>query len=249
MAGHSQFKNIMYRKGAQDKKRAKLFSKLGRELTVAAKMGGDDASSNPRLRAAIAAARANNMPKDNIERAIRKGIGGDDGANYEEIRYEGYGPGGIALIVEALTDNRNRTASEVRAAFSKSGGALAETGSVSFLFDRVGEIRYPASAGSEEAVFEAALEAGADDVSSSSDGHQITCEPELLHTVAGVLEDRFGEALSAALVWRAQTPVPVGESDASALFNLLDVLDDNDDVQNVSANYDIADDILERLTA
>jgi len=249
MAGHSQFKNIMYRKGAQDKKRAKLFSRLGRELTVAAKMGGDDASANPRLRSAISAARANNMPKDNIERAIRKGIGGDDGANFEEIRYEGYGPGGVALIVEALTDNRNRTASEIRTAFGKSGGSLAETGAVSFLFDRVGEIRYPVGAGNEEAVFEAALEAGADDVASNADGHEITCEPDALHAVAGALEESFGEPLSAALVWRAQTPVPVSESDASALFSLLDVLDDNDDVQTVSANYEIADDILERLTA
>lgn len=249
MAGHSQFKNIMYRKGAQDKKRAKLFSKLGRELTVAAKAGGDDPSANPRLRAAIAAARANNMPKDNIERAIRKGAGGDDGTNFEEMRYEGYGPGGIAVIVEALTDNRNRTASEIRAAFGKSGGAMADTGAVSFLFDRVGEIRYPAAAGSEEEVFEAALEAGADDVEAAADGHEITCSPDALHAVAGALEDRFGEPLSAALVWRAQTPVPVGESDASALFNLLDVLDDNDDVQTVSANYEIADEILERLTA
>lgn len=249
MAGHSQFKNIMYRKGAQDKKRAKLFSKLGRELTVAAKTGGDDASANPRLRSAIAAARANNMPKDNIERAIRKGAGGDDGANYEEIRYEGYGPGGIALIVEALTDNRNRTASEVRAAFSKNGGTLAETGAVSFLFNRVGEIRYPPDAGSEDEVFEAALEAGADDVVSTADGHVITCEPDALHAVVGVLQESFGEPVSAALVWRAQTSVPVGESDAPALINLLDILDDNDDVQTVSANYDIADDILERLTA
>jgi YebC/PmpR family DNA-binding regulatory protein len=249
MAGHSQFKNIMYRKGAQDKKRAKLFSKLGRELTVAAKIGGDDASSNPRLRSAIAAARANNMPKDNIERAIRKGVGGDDGVNFEEMRYEGYGPGGIALIVEALTDNRNRTASEVRAAFGKSGGTLAETGAVSFLFDRVGEIRYPATAGSEDEVFEAALEAGADDVGSNADGHEITCGPDALHAVAGVLEERFGEPQSASLMWRPQTPVPVNESDASALFNLLDSLDDNDDVQTVSANYEIADEILERLTA
>ena len=249
MAGHSQFKNIMYRKGAQDKKRAKLFSKLGRELSVAAKTGGDDPSANPRLRAAISAARANNMPKDNIERAIRKGVGGDDDANYEEIRYEGYGPGGIAVIVEALTDNRNRTASEIRAAFSKSGGTLAETGAVSFLFDHVGQIRYPATAGSEEQVFEAALEAGADDVVSSADGHEITCAADALHAVAGLLEERFGEPHTATLAWRPQTPVPVDERDASALFGLLDMLDDNDDVQNVSANYEIADEILERLTA
>jgi len=249
MAGHSQFKNIMYRKGAQDKKRAKLFSKLGRELTVAAKTGGDDPSANPRLRSAIAAARVNNMPRDNIERAIRKGLGSDADSDFEEIRYEGFGPGGIALIVEALTDNRNRTASEIRAAFSKNGGSLAETGAVSFMFDRLGEIRYPATVGSEEAVFEAALEAGASDVASSASGHEITCEPENLHAVASALEDRFGEPLSATLVWRPQSLVPVEESDASALFGLFDILDDNDDVQTVSANYEIADDILERLTA
>lgn len=249
MAGHSQFKNIMYRKGAQDKKRAKLFSKLGRELTVAAKMGGDDPSSNPRLRAAIAAARSGNMPKDNMERAIKKGAGGGEGEDFEEIRYEGYGPGGIAVIVEALTDNRNRTASEVRAIFSKHGGSLAETGAVSFLFDHVGEVRYGADTADADVMFEAALEAGADDVVSGEDGHEIICEANDLHTVSQALESDFGGPQSAKLVWRPQNTVDVDEKAASTLLNLFDALDDNDDVQAVSANFEIADDIIERLTA
>ena len=249
MAGHSQFKNIMYRKGAQDKKRAKLFAKLGRELMVAAKESGPDPSGNPRLRSAIATARSNNMPKDNIDRAIARGSGDSDGANFEEIRYEGYGPGGVALIVEALTDNRNRTASEVRSAFSKFNGNLAETGAVSFLFDRIGEIRYGDSAGDPDAVFEAALEAGADDVESTMEAHEIRCQPEELHAVAGALEDDLGEPQSAQLVWRPQTTVSLDEGNASTLLKLLDALDDNDDVQSVSANYEIADDVMERLTA
>ena len=249
MAGHSQFKNIMYRKGAQDKKRAKVFGKLGRELQVAAKEGGADPNSNPRLRAAMAAARAANMPKDNVERAIKKGSGGGDMGNYEEIRYEGFGPGGVALIVEVLTDNRNRTASEIRTAFSKNGGNLAETGAVSFMFDRVGEIRYPAEAATDEAMFEAALEAGADDVASSSDGHEIVCAADALHAVAGALTERFGDPVSAKLVWRPQSSVPVDEGAAQTLFNLFNALDDNDDVQAVSANYEIAEETLERLTA
>jgi YebC/PmpR family DNA-binding regulatory protein len=249
MAGHSQFKNIMYRKGAQDKKRAKLFAKLGRELTVAAKLGGEDPDSNPRLRAAIVAARNGNMPKDNVERAIKKGVGGGDGEEYEEMRYEGYGPAGIAVIVEALTDNRNRTASDLRAVFSKHGGNLAETGAVSFMFDRVGEIRYPAGVADAEAMFEAALEAGADDVASSEDGHEITCQAEDLHAVSRALEDSFGEPQSSNLVWRPQNSVALDEKAASTMINLLDALDDNDDVQNVSANFDIADDIMARLTA
>ena len=249
MAGHSQFKNIMYRKGAQDKKRAKLFAKLGRELMVAAKEGGSDPSGNPRLRSAIATARSNNMPKDNIDRAIARGSGDSDGANFEEIRYEGYGPGGVALIVEALTDNRNRTASEVRSAFSKYNGNLAETGAVSFLFDRIGEIRYASEAGDSDTVFEAALEAGADDVETTDETHEIRCQPEDLHSVAGVLEGSLGEPQSAQLVWRPQTTVSLDEGPASTLLKLLDVLDDNDDVQSVSANYDIAEDVMERLTA
>lgn len=249
MAGHSQFKNIMYRKGAQDKKRAKLFAKLGRELMVSAKEGGPDPSGNPRLRSAIATARSNNMPKDNIDRAIARGSGDSEGANFEEIRYEGYGPGGVALIVEALTDNRNRTASEVRSAFSKFNGNLAETGAVSFLFDRIGEIRYAMAAGDADTVFEAALEAGADDVDSSEESHEIRCQPEDLHAVAGALEGDLGEPQSTQLVWRPQTTVSLDEGDASTLLKLLDALDDNDDVQSVSANYEIEDDVMERLTA
>ena len=249
MAGHSQFKNIMYRKGAQDKKRASLFAKLGRELTVAARLGGGDPDANPRLRAAMSTARAGNMPKDNVERAIRKGAGGGEGEEYEEIRYEGYAPGGVAVIVEALTDNRNRTASEIRSAFNKHGGNLAETGAVSFMFDHVGEIRYTASAAVAEEMFEAALEAGADDVESGDSGHVLTCGPDELHSVAGALEKLFGEADSARLVWRPQNTVPVDETAAGTLLKLLDVLDDSDDVQTVSANFEIDDAVLQRLTA
>lgn len=249
MAGHSQFKNIMYRKGAQDKKRAGLFAKLGRELTVAARLGGGDPDSNHRLRAAIVAAKAGNMPKDNVERAIKKGAGGGEGDDYEDIRYEGYGPGGVAVIIETLTDNRNRTASEVRTAFSKHGGNLAETGAVSFMFDRVGEIAFPAEAADGEAMFEAALEAGASDVDSSDGGHVITCEPDDLHSVAGELEKQFGEPEAVKLAWRPQNTVPVDEGAAGTLLKLLDVLDDNDDVQVVSANFEIDDDVISRLTA
>lgn len=249
MAGHSQFKNIMYRKGAQDKKRAGLFAKLGRELTVAAKLGGGDADANPRLRSAIAGAKSANMPKDNVERAIKKGAGGGEGEDYEDIRYEGYAPGGVAVIVETLTDNRNRTASEVRSAFSKHGGNLAETGAVSFMFDRVGEIVFPTAAADPEAMFEAALEAGASDVESGEGGHAITCEPDDLHAVSGELEKKFGEPESAKLAWRPQNTVPVDEGAASTLLKLLDVLDDNDDVQAVSANFEIDDDVISRLTA
>jgi YebC/PmpR family DNA-binding regulatory protein len=249
MAGHSQFKNIMYRKGAQDKKRAKLFAKLGRELQVAAKEGGGDPDANPRLRSAIVAARGANMPKDNIERAIKKGTGDSDSGDFEEIRYEGFGPNGVALIVEVLTDNRNRTASEVRTAFSKNGGNLAETGAVSFMFDRIGEVRYPAEAASGDAMFEAALEAGAEDVVSSADGHEIACAAEDLHAVAGALSEKFGDPVSARLVWRPQSTIDIDEDNARTLINLLDALDDNDDVQNVSANFDISDETMERLTA
>jgi YebC/PmpR family DNA-binding regulatory protein len=247
MAGHSQFKNIMYRKGAQDKKRAKLFSRLGREITVATRMGLPDPAANPRLRAAIAAARNANMPNDNIDRAVKKGAGEDDGTVYEEVRYEGYGPGGVAIIVEVLTDNRNRTASELRAAFTRHGGNLGETNSVSFMFDRVGEIRYPADVGSADAVFEAALEAGANDVESDASGHVITCEPDELHAVLEVLEQRFGEPQEAQLAWRPQNTVPVEEQPAETLLKLLDQLDDNDDVRSVAANYEISGDLMERL--
>jgi YebC/PmpR family DNA-binding regulatory protein len=247
MAGHSKFKNIMYRKGAQDKKRAGLFGKLGREITVAAKAGGPDPDMNPRLRTAVLTAKKNSMPNDNIDRAIKKGAGGVDGDDFEEIRYEGYGPGGIAMIVETLTDNRNRTASEVRSAFNKHGGNLAETGSVSFMFDHVGEIVYPADVSDADAVFEAALEAGAEDVVSSEEEHIISCATADLHAVSAALEAGLGVPESARLVWRPQTNVPVDEGAASTLLKLVESLDESDDVQTISANYDIADDILERL--
>ena len=247
MAGHSQFKNIMHRKGAQDKKRARVFARLTREIQVAAKMGAPDPDQNPRLRSAIGAARSANMPKDNIERAIKKASGDDDDTNYVDVRYEGYGPGGVAIIVEALTDNRNRTAAEVRAAFSKFGGSLGETGSVGFLFDRVGQILYTPEAASSDEMFEASLEAGADNVTSGKNGHEVTCAPEALHTVLERLEAKFGAPSEAALVWRPQTTVSVDEQSAPPLLRLLDALDDNDDVQTVSANFEIADDIMEKL--
>ena len=249
MAGHSQFKNIMHRKGAQDARRAHVFTKLIRELTVSARGGVPDPVANPRLRAAITAARQANMPKDTIERAIKRGAGGDDGANYEEVRYEGYGPGGVAVIVEGLTDNRNRTAADVRAAFGKFGGSLGETNSVSFMFDRQGEVSYPSEVADAEAVFEAALEAGAEDVQSGEDGHQILCAPDSLNRLRDALESRFGAPEQARLVWRPQTTVSVDEETARTLLKLLDALDDNDDVQGVTANFEMADDVLERLSA
>ncbi|MBI4184427.1 MAG: YebC/PmpR family DNA-binding transcriptional regulator [Proteobacteria bacterium] len=249
MAGHSQFKNIMYRKGAQDKKRSKLFSKLIREIVVAARSGLADADANPRLRSAVQAARAANMPKDNVERAIRKATGGDEGTHYEEVRYEGYGPGGVAIIVEALTDNRNRTAAEMRAAFSKYGGSLGETNSVSFLFARHGVIEYPVAAASAEAMFDAALEAGASDVESGPAGHQVRCAPDDLAAVAEALEARFGPPLGARLDWRAQSTVVPGEKAASSLFKLLEVLEDSDDVQRIAANYEVPEELMERLSA
>ena len=249
MAGHSQFKNIMHRKGAQDKKRAKIFAKLIREVTVAAKSGLPDPDSNPRLRSAIVAARAANMPKDNIDRAIKKVAGGDEGENYEEIRYEGYGPGGVAIIVEALTDNRNRTASEVRSAFSKHGGNLGETGAVSFMFDHVGLIHYPLGRGSADEIFEAALEAGAEDVESNDQGHDIYCQPDDFHTVVEALEKALGEPEQAGLDWRPQTTTEVDENQASTLLKLIDVLEDSDDVQRVASNFDISEEIMARLSA
>jgi YebC/PmpR family DNA-binding regulatory protein len=248
MAGHSQFKNIMYRKGAQDAKRAKMFSKIVREIQVAVREGTPDPEMNPRLRAAISAARNANMPKDNVERAMRR-ASGEDGTTYESVRYEGYGPGGVAVIVEALTDNRNRTAAEVRSAFSKHGGSLGETGSVAFMFDRVGLVVYPAEVADEDVMLEAAVEAGARDCQSGPSGHEITCEPDDFNDVRDALEQRFGAAESAALTWQPQNSVPVEADAASTLFKLLDVLEDNDDVQKVSANFDVADDVLERLSA
>ena len=249
MAGHSQFKNIMYRKGAQDKKRAKAFTKIIRELTTAARTGAADPDSNPRLRAAIAAGKQANMPKDTVERAIKRGAGGDDDTNYEEVRYEGYGPGGVAIIVEALTDNRNRTASDVRAAFAKSGGNLGESNSVSFLFDRLGQIVYPVAAATTDAMFEAAVEAGADDAESSADEHVVSCATESLNAVRDALERRFGAPASARFVWRPKTVAPVEGDIAESLFKLLETLEDSDDVQNLFANFEVADDVMARLSA
>ena len=249
MAGHSQFKNIMYRKGAQDAKRAKVFAKHIRELTVATRAGLPDPAMNPRLRTAIAAARSVNMSKDNIERAIRRGTGDDEGTDYQEVRYEGYGPGGVAVIIEALTDNRNRTASEIRSAFAKHGGNLGETGSVNFMFERVGLIHYKAEAAAADDMFEAALEAGAADVESTAAGHEITCAPDDLAAVRDSLAQRFGDPETARLDWKPQNTVPVDEGTAETLFKLLDALEDNDDVQRVSVNFEVADDVMERLSA
>lgn len=248
MAGHSQFKNIMHRKGAQDAKRAKVFTKIIREITTSARVGMPDPAANPRLRAAIQAARIANMPRDTIERAIKKGAGGDDGANYEEVRYEGYGPGGVAVIIEALTDNRNRTASEIRSSFTKNGGNLGETNSVSFMFERVGAIHFPLSTAEADAMFEAALEAGADNVESGEAGHDITCPPDDLAAVRDALEAKFGSPEYARLDWQAKTTSPVGDQEtAETLMKLIDVLEDNDDVQRVYANYEIADEIMAKL--
>ena len=246
MAGHSKFKNIMHRKGAQDKKRSAMFSKLSREITVAAKMGTPDPDMNPRLRAAVLAAKAQSMPKDNIERAINKASGGD-AENYEEIRYEGFGPGGVSLIVEALTDNRNRTATNVRTIFSKNGGNLGASGSVSHGFDRLGLITYPASVGDADTVLEAAIEAGAEDVQSTEEGHEIWTAQEDLHEVAKALEKTLGEPESTKLAWRPQNQVDVGEAEAGTLLKLIDQLDDDDDVQTVWGNYEVSDEVMERL--
>src|SRR5690606_35980139 len=247
MAGHSQFKNIMHRKGRQDAQRSKLFSKLAREITVAAKLGTPDPAMNPRLRAAIIAARGENMPKDNIERAIKKAAG-NDAENYDEIRYEGYGPGGVAVIVEALTDNRNRAASDIRSFFTKSGGNLGETGSVAFMFDRLGVIEYDADKASEEAMLEAAIEAGADDVASSEAGHEIYTAQETLREVAKALEARFGEPRKAALTWRPQNTVAVDDETGEKLLKLIDTLNEHDDVQNVYANFELSDALLARMS-
>ncbi|MXO65415.1 YebC/PmpR family DNA-binding transcriptional regulator [Altericroceibacterium endophyticum] len=246
MAGHSKFKNIMHRKGAQDKKRSAQFSKLSREITVAAKSGMPDPDMNPRLRLAVNNAKALSMPKDNIQRAIDK-ASANEGDEYEEIRYEGYGPAGVALIVEALTDNRNRTATNVRTAFSKNGGNLAASGAVSHGFERKGLIEYPASAGDEDKILEAAMEAGADDIESSEDGHTIWTEMEALHEVAGSLEKSLGEAESVKLAWKPNLTVDVEEGDAGTLFKLIDALEDDDDVQTVWGNYEVSDEIMEKL--
>ncbi|MDE2005195.1 MAG: YebC/PmpR family DNA-binding transcriptional regulator [Rhodospirillales bacterium] len=249
MAGHSQFKNIMHRKGAQDARRARQFARLIREITVSARQGLPDPAFNPRLRAAVVAARQANMPKDTVDRAIKKATGAGGGEDYVEVRYEGYGPAGVAVIVEALTDNRNRTASDVRAAFGKYGGALGETNSVSFLFARLGAIRYPAAAGDAEAVLEAAIEAGADNVESGPDGHEITCAAEDFFAVRDALEAKLGEPESARLEWRPATSVTLDEDKARAVMKLLDALEDSDDVQNVYANFEIPEGVMERLSA
>jgi YebC/PmpR family DNA-binding regulatory protein len=248
MAGHSQFKNIMHRKGRQDAARAKLFSKLAREITVSAKMGLPDPGMNARLRAAIIAARAENMPKDNIERAIKKSQGGD-ADSFDEIRYEGYGPGGVAIIVEVLTDNRNRTASDVRSVFTKSGGNLAETGAVSFMFDRVGIVEFDAKVATPDEMLDAAIEAGADDVVSTENGHEIYASPESLRDVAKSLEARFREPRKAALAWKPQNTVAVDDEQGEKVLKLMEALEDHDDVQNVYANFEVSDSLVQKMSA
>src|SRR5689334_21195280 len=248
MAGHSQFKNIMHRKGRQDAQKSKLFGKLAREITVSAKLGTPDPAMNPRLRAAVLAAREENMPKDNIERAIKKAIGGE-GENYDEIRYEGYGPGGVAVIVEALTDNRNRAASDIRSFFTKSGGNLGETGSVSFMFDRVAIIEYDFSVASDDAMLDAAIEAGADDVISSENGHEVYASPENFREVAKNLEAKFGEPRKAGLTWKPQNTVAVDDETGEKLFKLIETLNEHDDVQNVYANFEVSDALVARMNA
>jgi len=249
MAGHSHVKNVMHRKGAQDARRARQFAKLIREITVSARQGLPDPAANPRLRGAVAAARVANMPRDTIERAIKKASGAGGGEDFSEVRYEGYGPAGVAIIVEALTDNRNRTASDVRAAFSKHGGALGETNSVAFLFQRLGAIRYPAASASEDAMLEAAIEAGAENVESGPDGHEVTTSVDSFFAVRDALEQKFGPAEEAKLDWRPTTEVTLDEERAAAVLKLLDLLDDSEDVQNVYANFDIPDEVMQKLSA
>ena len=248
MAGHSHAKNIMHRKGKSDAARSKVFSKLAREITVAAKMGMPDPAFNARLRLAVANARAQSMPKDNIDRAIKKASGGE-GENYDEIRYEGYGPGGVAIIVETLTDNRNRTASNVRSYFSKNGGALGETNSVGFMFDRVGEITYPVSVGSEDKVMEAAIEAGADDVESDEEFHYIYTTFEGMAEVSAALEKVLGEAESVKAIWRPQNTTPIDAEKGATLMKLIDTLEEDDDVQNVYSNFDMSDEDAAKLAS
>ena len=248
MAGHSQFKNIMHRKGRQDKARSKLFGKLAREITVSAKLGLPDPAFNPRLRAAVLAARAENMPKDNIERAIKKSQGAET-ENYDEIRYEGYGPGGVAVIVEALTDNRNRTAGEVRAIFSKNGGNLAETGAVSFMFNHVGVVEYNAKTASADAMLEAAIEAGAEDVVSNEDGNQVMTTPDTLNDVTKALEARFGDPRKSSMIWKPQNTVALDDEAGEKVLKLIDSLDDSDDVQNVYANFEVSDALVIKMSS
>ncbi|GAA5072316.1 YebC/PmpR family DNA-binding transcriptional regulator [Maritalea mobilis] len=246
MAGHSKWANIQHRKGRQDAARSKLFSKLAKEITVAAKMGDPDPDKNPRLRLAVKEAKSNSVPKDVIDRAIKKSQGGD-AENYEEIRYEGYGPNGVAIIVEAMTDNRNRTASTVRSTFGKNGGNLGETGSVSFMFDRKGQVTYPASVGDADTVMMAAIEAGAEDVESSDEEHVIWCADTDLNDVSNALEAELGESDSTKLVWRPTTTTELGLEDAQKLMKLIEALEDDDDVQNVTANFEISDEVMEQL--
>jgi YebC/PmpR family DNA-binding regulatory protein len=248
MAGHSKFKNIQFRKGRQDKERSKLFSKLSRDITLAAKQGLPDINANARLRLAVANAKAESMPKDNIDRAIKKAMSGETD-NMEEIRYEGFGPGGVGLIVEVLTDNRNRSAMSVRTVFGKNGGAMGETGSVAFMFDRVGQIIYPATVGSEEKVMEAAIEAGAEDVESDAETHTIYTAFDQLSVVAEALEAAFGPAKSTGIVWRPKSTTPVAGDQLNTLMKLMDALDDEDDVQNVYANFEMSDEDMARLAA
>ncbi len=247
MAGHSKWANIQHRKGRQDAARSKLFSKLSKEITVAAKMGDPDPEKNPRLRLAVKEAKSNSVPKDVIERAISKATGGD-GENYDEIRYEGYGPGGVAVLVEAMTDNRNRTASNVRSTFSKNGGNLGETGSVAFMFDRKGAVVYPAGAGDADTVMEAAIEAGAEDVESGEDGHVIYTADTDLNDVSTALEASLGESESTKLIWKPQTLTEVDAETAEKLFRLIEALEDDDDVQNVTANFDVSDEVMQALS-
>lgn len=249
MAGHSKWANIQHRKGAQDKKRAKIFSKLGRELTVAAKMAGGDPDMNPRLRLAISTARGQSMPKDGIERAIQKGIGATDSDNYEEIRYEGFGVGGVAVIVEALSDNKNRTAAEVRTIFAKAGGNLGATGCVGFMFDHIAEIIYPIGKASADDMFEAALEAGASNVESDNEFHEITCEVEDFATVRDALEKNYGEPERQGLIWKPNLATEVDENHAASILKLIDALEDDDDVQKVTTNFEVSDEIMEKLMA
>jgi YebC/PmpR family DNA-binding regulatory protein len=249
MAGHSKFKNIQHRKGAQDKKRAKMFTKVGREIIVAAKLGGGDPSANPRLRAAIASAREVNMPNDRIKRAIESATGAGNDENYVEMRYEGYGPGGVAIIIDALTDNKNRTASEVRVAFGKQGGNLGETNSVSFMFDRVGQVIYPHDKASADAMFEASVEAGATDCQSDGETHEIVCAVEDFAAVREAMEEKFGPAEQTGLVWKPNVMTAVDEEQAASVMKLIEALEDNDDVQNVYTNFEVSDEIMERLLA
>jgi YebC/PmpR family DNA-binding regulatory protein len=249
MAGHSQFKNIMHRKGAQDARRARQFGKVIREITVAARTGLPDPAFNPRLRAAVTAAREVNMPKDTVDRTIKKAVGTAGGAHYDSVRYEGYGPAGVAVIVEALTDNRNRTAADMRSTFGKHGGALGETNSVAFLFNRLGAVRYPASAASADDMLEAAIAAGAENVASDGEAHEITASAEDFFQLRDALEARFGPPESARLEWRPVTVVTLDEAKAASVLKLLDALDESDDVQNVYANFDIPDAVMRKLSA